>query len=162
MNSRIQAYRRVASRYKWDYQTAELALADSLKELTRLSRLCSRLSTELNGLLQVDGQSTPVISIIPEHSESLFLLATALKDKLVGYRRAHQQQASRVVDLRKQLLQARTRRDKSRDRYLAAIGELRERVQQKESDEMADLFVGRKYGRAPTTGRNYPVEERAL
>jgi septal ring factor EnvC (AmiA/AmiB activator) len=113
-------------------------------------------------LLQADPLSVTRSPINPERSESLFMLATALNQKLVGYRRAYQQQASRVVNLRQQLLQARTRRDKSRDRHLAAINEFRKLLEEKERIEMADLYAGRLHGRALTVGQNAPSVEKKL
>ena len=156
MNSQIRAYKRVASKYKWDYQGAELELAENLKELTRLSRICNHLSSELDELLQVDSQSSHRVSINPERSDSLFMLATSLNDKLAGYRLAYQQQTSRVVNLRKQLLQARTRRDKSRDKYQAAITAFHKQLEAKESNEIADLFAGRRHSRALIASGNLP------
>jgi polar amino acid transport system ATP-binding protein len=38
MSTELRGYRRVASLYKWDYQKAEMALADAMEELNRLRR----------------------------------------------------------------------------------------------------------------------------
>jgi hypothetical protein len=66
-----------------------------------------------------------------------------LNEKLVGYRRAYHQQAVLVVSLRKKLLQARTRRDKSHDRHQSAVVGLHKRLEAKELEAIADLFAGR-------------------
>ena len=58
MSTQISAYRRVASLYKWDYQKAEMALADAMAQLNRLRRTCHKLDAEIDALLE-SGAGTP-------------------------------------------------------------------------------------------------------
>jgi len=143
MNDKIRSYQRVASKYKWDYQNVEHELADNLEELAKLSRTCNRLSAELEGLLSIDSQHSEQQSIDPQRAQSVLWLAASLNEKLVDYRRLYHQQAARVVKLRKKLLQARTRRDKSKDKAQSAVVDFHKQREEKELDEIADRFVGR-------------------
>jgi chromosome segregation ATPase len=143
MRNSIRAYERVASKYKWDYQAVEFELAESLEKLGLLSRTCNRLSAELDNILSSDTRSDEPYPVDTQRAQSVLQLAAALNEKLVGYRHAYHQQAAEVVKLRKKLLQARTRRDKSHDRHQSAIVDLHKRLEARELEGIADLFAGR-------------------
>ena len=118
MSTQISAYRRVASLYKWDYQKAEMALADAMAQLNRLRRTCHKLDAEIDALLD-SGAGTPA-AFDTSMREAVLRLVAELNGKLAAYRQAYDAQILVVLDLRKALMMAQVRKDKSLEKHREA------------------------------------------
>ena len=115
-------FQRVAKKYHWDYQSAELVLADAMAELSVLKRTVDRLSSDIDGLLKQPETPFDVRQqFSASHQITLHNLVRALEAQRSTYRQAYFAQSGRIVTLRKELMLAKVRRDKSRERQRAAI-----------------------------------------
>ncbi len=137
MSVQLGGYRRVASLYKWDYQKAEMALADAMEELNRLRRSCHKLDAAIDGLLDGDGAALLDGGL----REGVLRLAFELNAKLDVYRKAYDAQIVVVLDLRKQLMMAKVRKDKSHEKHRTAVAELWQARAAKQVEELSDVYV---------------------
>jgi hypothetical protein len=137
MSTELRGYRRVASLYKWDYQKAEMALADAMEELNRLRRSAHKLDAEIDTLLEGDGAAL----LDAGTRDGLLRLASELRTKLEGYRKAHDLQVLIVLDLRKQLMMAKVRKDKSHEKHREAVAALWQARTAKQVEELSDVHV---------------------
>lgn len=139
MSTQISAYRRVASLYKWDYQKAEMALADAMAQLNRLRRTCHKLDAEIDALLE-SGTGTPA-AFDTSMREAVLRLVAELNGKLAAYRQAYDAQILVVLDLRKALMMARVRKDKSLEKHREAVSLHRLARSAKEVEELTDVYA---------------------
>jgi chromosome segregation ATPase len=153
MSTQISAYRRVASLYKWDYQKAEMALADAMAQLNRLRRTCHKLDAEIDALLE-SGAGTPA-AFDTSMREAVLRLVAELNGKLAAYRQAYDAQILVVLDLRKALMMARVRKDKSLEKHREAVSLHRLARSAKEVEELTDVYAANLFRSqvAATAGR---------
>jgi len=153
MSTQISAYRRVASLYKWDYQKAEMALADALEQLNRLRRTCHKLDAEIDALLE-SGAGTPA-AFDTSMREAVLRLVAELNGKLAAYRQAYDAQILLVLDLRKALMMAQVRKDKSLEKHREAVTLHRLARSAKEVEELTDVYAANLFRSqvAATAGR---------
>ena len=71
----------------------------------------------------------------------LLRLASELRTKLEGYRKAHDLQVLIVLDLRKQLMMAKVRKDKSHEKHREAVAALWQARTAKQVEELSDVHV---------------------
>lgn len=153
MSTQISAYRRVASLYKWDYQKAEMALADAMAQLNRLRRTCHKLDAEIDALLE-SGAGTPA-AFDTSMREAVLRLVAELNGKLAAYRQAYDAQILVVLDLRKALMMAQVRKDKSLEKHREAVSLHRQARSAKDVEELTDVYAANLFRSqvAATAGR---------
>ena len=146
MSSQLGVYRRVASLYKWDYQKAEMALAEEMARLNHLRRSCHRLDASLDALL--DGGEPERVDA--DAREGMLRLAGELSGRLDSLRAAYDAQVLQVLDCRRRLLMARARRDRSAEKRDAARAAWQRARVEREAAELADIHVARRVRRSTT------------
>lgn len=141
-------FKRVAKKYHWDYQAAELALADGLATLSGLKQTVDRLSADIDALLaQPETPFDLRQQFSADFQSTLHRLVHTLNGQLGEYRRAYFAQSGQVVALRQQLMLAKVRRDKSRERLQMAIADEYKARLDNEMLEIADRLNARKIAR---------------
>lgn len=134
-------HRRVASQSKWKYQEQGALVLQKMSRLKECQRRCATLRDDLQGMSREQLQWQETGYFDGAQREAVLRLMGEVNESLLAWEAAADKQIDEVRRARLDLARAKQRKEKSEEKYQAALRELREAEESSSDRELEDIYI---------------------
>jgi Fe-S cluster biosynthesis and repair protein YggX len=138
---KVKLHRRIASQSKWSYQERGAVFLAETERLKAFQKQCRKLLNDMDELTREQLELQESGYFDPAQREGVLRLMAEIHASLIVWHDATEEQQDLVGQRRLELALAKDRKQKSEEKYRAAVVELQNVVLAVEAKELEDIYV---------------------